>query len=197
MIQPLSTGNTLFDAKTARTAAFDASKEQSIKDNANKKPKPNTDSFVKGDNAVTAGTYTKPEKLSTDQLRALNEARMTEFNKMLEGMLGTQVAHFNKATFANIKVSDADRAKAQAAISDGGEWSVNAVSERILDMAKSLSGGDASKFAELKNAVKKGFDAAEKAWGDKLPEISGKTYDKVMEGFDAWEKELGGKDTAK
>ncbi|MEG1699640.1 MAG: hypothetical protein RR271_08470, partial [Oscillospiraceae bacterium] len=87
--------------------------------------------------------------------------------------------------------------KAQAAISDGGEWSVNAVSERILDMAKSLSGGDASKFAELKNAVKKGFDAAEKAWGDKLPEISGKTYDKVMEGFDAWEKELSGKDTAK
>lgn len=44
---------------------------------------------------------------------------------------------------------------------------------------------------EMRNAVEKGFKQAEKMWGDKLPDISQKTYDKVMETFDKWQ----GKDT--
>ena len=189
MIEPIKTNASLFDAKTARATAVDAAAQQKITDKAATTTK-KTDTFVKGGSGENAGIYTKPEKLNLDELRAINEARLSEFNKMLGDMLGTPVNHFNKATFANIKVSEADRTKAQAAIAEGGEWSVDAVSTRILDMAKALSGGDASKFDTLKNAVKKGFDEAEKAWGGKLPEISGKTYDKVMEGFDAWKKEL-------
>ena len=36
------------------------------------------------------------------------------------------------------------------------------------------------------NAFKKGYDEATKTWGKELPDISSKTYDKVMEKFDQW-----------
>ena len=38
----------------------------------------------------------------------------------------------------------------------------------------------------MKDAFIKGFKDATKAWGKELPELSQKTYDKVMEKFDAW-----------
>ena len=69
-------------------------------------------------------------------------------------------------------------------IAPGGEWSPEVVAGNILDMAKALSGGDASKINLLKDAVKKGFAEAEKAWGGKLPSITDETYDLVMKGFD-------------
>ncbi len=34
------------------------------------------------------------------------------------------------------------------------------------------------------DTFKKGFSQAEKQWGGKLPDISQKTYDAVMKGFD-------------
>lgn len=153
----------------------------------------NYDEFVKKNETADAGIYQKPDKkLSLDQLRAANEQRITAFQDMLSKMVGTQVKTFNKAMFANLNVTAAQSAEAQKAIAPGGEWSPDAVAGRILDMAKALSGGDASKFELLKNAVKKGFGEAEKAWGDKLPDITNQTYDKVMKGFDDWEKELKG-----
>ena len=56
-------------------------------------------------------------------------------------------------------------------------------------MAKALSGGDVSKLELLKNAVIKGFEAAETTWGGKLPSITDETYDLIMKGFDEWAKE--------
>ena len=62
-------------------------------------------------------------------------------------------------------------------------------SERILDFAKALTGGDSKKAEEMRAAIKKGFEAAAKLWGDELPEISQKTYDAVMKGIDDWKNE--------
>ena len=45
----------------------------------------------------------------------------------------------------------------------------------------------------MKNAVIKGFQAAEKEWGGKLPSITDETYDLIMKGFDEWANE--GKET--
>jgi signal transduction protein with GAF and PtsI domain len=81
------------------------------------------------------------------------------------------------------------RAEAEKMISDDGEWGVAAVSSRIVDFAKSISGGDKSKIAELKDAIEKGFKAAEEALGGELPDICKKTYDEVMRQMDQWEKE--------
>lgn len=154
------------------------------------------DEFVKKNETTDSGVYQKPDKkLSAEQLKAANDQRISQFHDMLSKMIGKQVKTVNKAMFANLNVTDAQRTEAQKAISEGGEWSPDAVAGRILDMAKALSGGDASKFELLKNAVKKGFGAAADDWGDKLPDITNQTYDKVMKGFDEWEKELNGATT--
>ena len=79
------------------------------------------------------------------------------------------------------------RAEAQADIEDGGFFSVEAVTDRIINFAKAVSGDDPSKAGKLREAFEQGFKEAEKVWGDALPEISQKTYDSVMKAFDDWE----------
>ena len=70
-------------------------------------------------------------------------------------------------------------------------------SDRILDFAKALSGGDPDKIETMKNAFIKGFKEATGAWGKDLPDISQRTYDAVMEKFDAWSKEAKKTDEVK
>ena len=77
--------------------------------------------------------------------------------------------------------------EAQADVSEGGFFSVEAVTDRIMSFAKALAEDDPSKAAELKDAFKKGFEEAEKIWGGELPQISQDTYDSVMKAFDEWE----------
>ncbi len=91
-----------------------------------------------------------------------------------------------KGYFENLQVDEATRLKAQQDISEDGYWGVKQTSERIIEFAKSVSGGDASKLAELKEAIEKGFDAAEKAWGGALPEICRQTKEAVFQGLDDW-----------
>ena len=67
-------------------------------------------------------------------------------------------------------------------------FSPEKTAERILNFAKSISGGDPSKIELLRSAVKEGFEEAEKILGE-LSEISKKTYELVMKGFDEWKGE--------
>lgn len=64
-------------------------------------------------------------------------------------------------------------------ISEDGELGIEKTSDRIVDFAIAISGGDKSKASILKDAIEKGFKEAEKALGGKLPEISLKTYEKI------------------
>jgi len=88
----------------------------------------------------------------------------------------------------NLEVDEDTKLQAQKDIAEDGYWGVKQTSERILDFAKALSGGDASKADLLLDAYKKGFKAAENAFGGegKLPQISYDTYDAVIKGFDEW-----------
>jgi hypothetical protein len=76
--------------------------------------------------------------------------------------------------------------------SDGSEdfWGAEKTANRILDFAKSLAGNDPKNFETVKNAFVKGFGECKKIWGGELPDVCGDTYDRVMQGFDDWEKEL-------
>ena len=78
------------------------------------------------------------------------------------------------------------KSEAEALISEDGYWGVKQTSQRILDFASALSGGNPGKLDLLRNAFQEGFRQAESLWGGELPEISKKTYDSVMNGFDAW-----------
>lgn len=76
--------------------------------------------------------------------------------------------------------------EAQQAISETGEWGVNAVSDRIVDFAKAISGNDPGKLEELKDAIDRGFKSAGRAFGRDLPDICGQTYDAIMQKLDDW-----------
>lgn len=83
--------------------------------------------------------------------------------------------------------ADADTiAQAQADIADDGYWGVDQTSSRIVDFAIALSGGDTDKADDMISAFKKGYEEATGTWGKSLPDISSKTYDAVMEKFQAW-----------
>jgi|GEM_PF-1142565 len=107
-----------------------------------------------------------------------------EFVRFVEEMVKGQVEEDTKLKNEKLKKM---RKWAQEQIDDGGYWGAEAVSKRILDFAKSISGGDKSKIPLLRDAVKKAFDEVREKFGGKLPEVSEKTYELVMKGFEEWE----------
>lgn len=141
------------------------------------------------------GTY----KIDTKKLAQIKQDfhKNTEsFKVMVRSMIEKQGGNVSDVLKAlargeevNITVDADTKLSAQEAISEDGYWGVNQTSERILEFAKTISGGDKSKIDTLINAFKEGFEAAREAFGGKLPEISQKTFDKVMEGFEAWKAE--------
>lgn len=87
-----------------------------------------------------------------------------------------------------VEVDETARLEAQELIGPNGSLGAEAVSQRLVDFAIALSGGDKSKADTLKSAIEQGFKEAEKILGE-LPEISKKTYKLTMEKFDAWVNE--------
>lgn len=90
-----------------------------------------------------------------------------------------------KDAIAELDVDEGTRAEAAKLVGEDGPWGVKQVSENILNFAKAAAGGDPEKLDKMKAAFLKGFEQAEKAWGGKLPEISYKTKQAVLDGFDA------------
>ncbi len=141
------------------------------------------------------GTY----KIDTKKLAQIKQEfhKNTEsFRVMVRSMIEKQGGNVNEILKAlangeevNIEIDAETRQSAQEAISEEGYWGVKQTSERILEFAKTISGGDKSKIDTLIGAFKEGFEAAKEAFGGVLPEISQQTYDKVMEGFEAWKAE--------
>ena len=150
------------------------------------------DKFVQSQ-TVDSVTYSRQDaqRLSADQLKEMQRQQTERFTEMLRSMITKQGEKSNLTLFGmDLTVSQADSAAAAKAIAPGGEYSVEAVSGRILNMAKALAGGDASKIEELREAVKKGFEAAGVDMGGSLPSICQDTYTAVMKGFDDWKAEL-------
>ncbi len=125
------------------------------------------------------------------QLKADSEAREQSLIDMVKETLGQQVANAkgaNGKTIAEI-ISDGIE-EAKAAGEDPDEyWGVEKTAQRIVDFAKSISGGNTAYIDKLREAFKEGYGQAESSFGGKLPQISKDTYDRVMELFDEWENE--------
>jgi len=82
-------------------------------------------------------------------------------------------------------VTPEEQAAAAAAIADDGPWGVEAVSDRLVEMAVKFAGGDESKFNMMKSAIEAGFKAAEAVWGGTLPDISYRTFEATMRKLEA------------
>ena len=94
-----------------------------------------------------------------------------------------------KEFYQNLEVDDSTRLKAQQELSEDGFWGVKQTSARAIEFAKAFSGGDPSKIALLRDAIEEGYRAAEKAWGDKLPEICKQTQETTLKGLNDWANE--------
>ena len=98
---------------------------------------------------------------------------------------------WNAIRTGNFEADAETIAQAQADIAEDGYWGVEQTSDRMVDFAKALTGGDSSKIEEMRDAIKQGFEEAKKLWGGELPEISQKTYEATMEKLDKWAEEAG------
>lgn len=181
--------------ETAGAVAADSSSVSSKATEAGAVYEPSGETTTK--KASTKKTYQADTKMIA-KLKADADARTEQLRSLVEKMMSKQTDAYGKANniwkflaSGNYTVDPATKAQAQADIAEDGYWGVSQTSSRILDFATALTGGDPSKIEEMRAAFKKGYEQAEKTWGGKLPEISQKTYDAVMEGFDKLAKEAG------
>jgi len=137
--------------------------------------------------------YVKKNSALIQKLHADSDARVSQMRNLVEQMMKKQGSAIGNADSmwrfladGNFTVSADVKAQAQKDIADDGYWGVEQTSDRIVDFAKALSGGDSAKADKMIEAFKKGFEQATKSWGKSLPDISQRTYDAVMEKFDAW-----------
>ena len=126
------------------------------------------------------------------ELTSKNEQLQNLVNKLLSNQAKKYISLSDM--FKDIQVDEQTKIQAQKDISDDGYWGVEQTSDRLVSMAKALSGGDSGKADAMISAIEKGFDEATKAWGDKLPDICQKTIDAAKQKLQNWRD--GGSDAA-
>lgn len=145
-----------------------------------------------------SGKSNKVDQATIDRLKSDAEARYSQLASLVEKLMTKQGSAYKYATLSDlmkgvqtgeVEVDAATIAQAKKDIADDGYWGVEQTAERIVSFAKALTGGDSGKIEEMRSAIEKGFSQAAKTWGDKLPDISSKTYDRVNEMLDEWAKE--------
>lgn len=141
-------------------------------------------------------TYTKEagrKELSSDEIRGLQRAAEQaheNLRRLVERLILKQTEKADKKDNGGEDQGiskDPTVAEVQSAsIFDDPEFGVEAVSDRLVDFAIRVSGGDTSKLELLKEAIHKGFEAAREQLGGELPEISQRTYEATMRKMDEW-----------
>lgn len=174
------------------------------------------DTFVKSTEQDETNTTYKPvkKKLSVEEIKALKDEQenikadfikkfindtINNQNKLLGKSTGSGINETPKETtdlltkiFGSVNNAyppiDTTTEGAKAAIAEGGAYSVNAVADRIMTMAKYIAGDDQNKIQQMRDAVEKGFSQAgidfNKATKSDLPQICKDTCAEVMKRFD-------------
>lgn len=184
---------TAYTTQTAEAAKTTSAKDTTKTESGVVYEKSNdTNTVTKKTNSALVAKLKADAEQRTSQLRSLVEKMMTQQGQTI-GKADDMWKFLAKGDFT---VDAATKAQAQADIAEDGYWGVEQTSDRILDFAKALSGNDPDKADELLAAFKKGFEQATKSWGDKLPDISQRTYDAVVEKFEAWKNGTAVAETA-
>lgn len=147
--------------------------------------------YEKSEDSSSTTIYAKEDVVA--RLKADADARTAQLKSLVEKMMSQQGVKIGQAddmwkflASGDYTVTPEVKAQAQADIAEDGYWGVEQTSDRIIEFAKALVGDDPEKAESMREAFKKGFEAATKSWGSELPEISQKTYDAVMKKFDEW-----------
>lgn len=186
-VNGITSGMSTADAYGTYNSAKKSSDAESVKEE-------NTSGVIYESSAATETASKKTYKQDTaliTKLKADADARTAQFKSLVEQIIVNQGKTLGKTdsiwsflASGDFTVDAATKAQAQADIAEDGYWSVEQTSGRIIDFATALTGGDPDKIEAMRDAFKKGFEQATKTWGDKLPDISQKTYQAVMDKFD-------------
>lgn len=120
---------------------------------------------------------------------------LTEQNLKLQGWLDKGIGKLNfdgvligadKFALPAVGTTPEEAAKA---VADGGDYSVDSVASRIMDMASSIAGGDPEKLKTMQDAVEKGFQQAGITWKDAMgeddmPQITKDTHAEITKRFE-------------
>ncbi len=178
-------------------------------------PAQRVDTFEKQNDVSKSVTYEPPKKLSKEQVDEINRQRheatmkfvadsveQTVTNQASEASgissifngfeITTETSELLTEIFGSLENAlPAPATTAEGAlenVSEGGAYSIEAVSERIMMMATAFAGDNEQLMADMQQAVKDGFKAAgfdaEARDESDMPEITGNTYDNVMSEFD-------------
>lgn len=127
----------------------------------------------------------KVEQLDIHALKKEAEKSTENLRRLVEMMLAKQGKF---AVTEEEAVDEKTVEEAKAAISEDGEYGVNAVSDRITQFAIAAAGCPPTRLKEMRDAIKKGFAEAERIVGGSLPAICYETYDAIMSKLDKYEK---------
>lgn len=129
------------------------------------------------------------DKATIEQLKKDSERAYATLRQIVNDLLRRQGKSLDILQNDDVvEVDETARLEAKELIGANGPLGIEATSDRIVNFAKAISGGDRSKLNALRGAIDKGFKEAEKILGG-LPEISQKTYERIMEKLDTWEEE--------
>lgn len=125
-----------------------------------------------------------------DRLKSENEERMMN---LVRKILGEQV---EKADMAGLiskdsvmnaikagKFTQEDVEQAKKDTAEDGYWGVEQTSDRFVQYATALTGGDPDKLDAMIEAFEKGYAEAEKQWGGELPELAQRTREATLKKF--------------
>ena len=154
--------------------------------------------YEASDKTASSAVSSKDRSAVIAQLKSDAEQRMAQMQSLVTKMfqkqgitIGTADDMWRVLASGNFTADAATIAQAKEDISENGYWGVNQTSDRLIDFAIALSGGDADKMQEMVKAVDKGFKLATKSWGGELPGISRDTYSATMDKFDKWFEQNG------
>lgn len=169
-------------SKTTKQDDKKTSDSTSAKDDAGVVYEPSN--TTSGKDANTVKDYSSIVKKMKSELNTKNQ----QLQNLVNELLGKQANKYTSLAdlFKNVNADPATIAQAQKDIADDGYWGVEQTSDRFVQMAQALSGGDATKADEMIAAIKKGYEQASKAWGDKLPDICQRTIDAATKKLEAW-----------
>ena len=160
---------------------------------ANDRSKSNQNTTTQANNSVgSAAVYERSQASnSAPNLDAANAIR-NQMELASQNLIRLITQNFQRqSASSNIidpNLSDAIlQREAAELVSEDGFWGVEQTSERLFDLAIAFSGGDPEKMEVMRGAIKRGFAAAERAFGGELPSISHDTLDAVMQRLDEWQ----------
>ena len=99
---------------------------------------------------------------------------------------------FEAIGYSGKAIGDLKPEEAKELIGENGYFGVSQTSERLSDFVLKGGGDDLERLRAGREGILRGFNEAEKIWGDKLPDISYETLEKALAKIDEKIISLGG-----